>query len=73
MGDRGRGTSITLILAGSIYYTWVKHVEAQKKESLPSSTQSGPSGSRSGYEPVPMEDLKGRSSVSGERQEERQY
>ncbi|KAG8742910.1 hypothetical protein FRC11_014087, partial [Ceratobasidium sp. 423] len=58
----GRGTSITLILVGSIYYTWVKHVEGQKKETLPSSGSSGPSGSsRGGYEPVPMEDLKGRS------------
>ncbi|KAF8607207.1 hypothetical protein BDV93DRAFT_520092 [Ceratobasidium sp. AG-I] len=61
----GRGTSITLILAGSIYYTWVKHVEAQKKDSLPSAQSS--SSARSGYEPVPMEDLKARSSVSGER------
>ncbi|QRV84791.1 GDP-fucose transporter 1 [Ceratobasidium sp. AG-Ba] len=63
----GRGTSITLILAGSIYYTWVKHVEGLKKESLPSSNQA--SSSRSGYEPVPMEDLKGRTSTSGERQD----
>ena len=62
----GRGTSITLILVGSIYYTWVKHIEGQKKESLPSA-QSGPSGSRSGYEPVPMDDLKGRSSTSERR------
>ncbi|KAJ1300989.1 hypothetical protein OPQ81_003413 [Rhizoctonia solani] len=62
----GRGTSITLILVGSIYYTWVKHEEGQKRESLPTSGQSGPSGSsRGGYEPVPMEDLKGRSSANG--------
>lgn len=58
---RGRGTSITLILAGSVYYTWVKHVETQKKETLPST--SGASGSsRGAYEPVPMDDLKGRTS-----------
>ncbi|KAB5590857.1 GDP-fucose transporter 1 [Ceratobasidium theobromae] len=57
----GRGTSITLILAGSVYYTWVKHVETQKKETLPST--SGASGSsRGAYEPVPMDDLKGRTS-----------
>jgi hypothetical protein len=68
-GDSGRGTSITLILVGSIYYTWVKHVEGQKKETLPS-TQAG--SSRSGYEPVPMDDLKGRRSVSGDRPGERQ-
>ncbi|ELU39512.1 GDP-fucose transporter 1 [Rhizoctonia solani AG-1 IA] len=66
----GRGTSISLILAGSIYYTWVKHVEGQKKETLPSSGQSGSSGSgRGGYEPVPMDDLKGRSNTSGDRQD----
>ncbi|CAE6481635.1 unnamed protein product [Rhizoctonia solani] len=65
----GRGTSISLILVGSIYYTWVKHEEGQKKETLPSSGQSGPSGSsRGGYEPVPMDDLKGRSSANGDRQ-----
>ncbi|CUA73221.1 GDP-fucose transporter 1 [Rhizoctonia solani] len=65
----GRGTSITLILAGSIYYTWVKHAEGQKKETLPSS-QSGTAGSSRGtYEPVPMEDLKGRSSGGGDRQD----
>ncbi|EUC59548.1 GDP-fucose transporter 1 [Rhizoctonia solani AG-3 Rhs1AP] len=66
----GRGTSISLILAGSIYYTWVKHGEGQKKETLPSSA-SGPAGSssRGTYEPVPMEDLKGRSSGTGDRQD----
>ncbi|CEL58969.1 GDP-fucose transporter 1 OS=Mus musculus GN=Slc35c1 PE=2 SV=1 [Rhizoctonia solani AG-1 IB] len=66
----GRGTSISLILVGSIFYTWVKHVEGQKKETLPSSGQSGPSGSgRGGYEPVPMDDLKGRSNTGGDRQD----
>ncbi|KAG8723554.1 hypothetical protein FRC09_002862 [Ceratobasidium sp. 395] len=67
----GRGTSIALILAGSIYYTWVKHVEGLKRETLPSNQGAGSSStSRSGYEPVPMEDLKGRASVSGERRED---
>jgi GDP-fucose transporter C1 len=42
----GRASSIAIILLGSIYYTWVKHVESQ---------QSPKDGSR--YNRVPPEDL----------------
>jgi len=43
----GRASSITIILLGSIYYTWVKHVESQ----APSATSGG------AYERVKMEDV----------------
>ncbi|KAF8752294.1 Triose-phosphate Transporter family, partial [Rhizoctonia solani] len=51
-------------------FLWGTAVTGQKKETLPSSGQSGSSGSgRGGYEPVPMDDLKGRSNTSGDRQD----
>ena len=43
----GRAASIAIILGGSIYYTWVKHVESQK----PTST------SEKVYERVSTKDL----------------
>ena len=42
----GRVSSITIILLGSIYYTWVKHQETQQ-----------PQKSNGGYERVNMQDL----------------
>lgn len=46
----GRASSIAVILSGSVYYTWVKHVESQPR-----------SGStvleKDTYTPVPMEDI----------------
>lgn len=42
----GRASSIAIILLGSIYYTWVKHVESQ---------QSPKDGGR--YDRVPLEDV----------------
>jgi GDP-fucose transporter C1 len=42
----GRAASVALILAGSIYYTWVKHVESQ--------TSASSSGN---YERVKMTDI----------------
>ncbi|EUC56878.1 GDP-fucose transporter [Rhizoctonia solani AG-3 Rhs1AP] len=50
----GRGTSILLILLGSIYYTWVKNqevVERERKESLPMSNAS-----KGAYESVPTKE-----------------
>jgi GDP-fucose transporter C1 len=38
----GRASSIAIILGGSIYYTWIKHIESQPKP---------------GYERVRMEDV----------------
>ncbi|KAF7982825.1 hypothetical protein HWV62_25772 [Athelia sp. TMB] len=43
----GRWSSIAIILGGSLYYTWVKHVESQN------ATAKGP------YERGPMEDIEG--------------
>jgi len=46
----GRATSIAVILGGSIYYTWVKHVESQPAVSRGSVEKDG-------YDRVPLEDL----------------
>ncbi|KAH9886237.1 hypothetical protein C8Q73DRAFT_795416 [Cubamyces lactineus] len=43
---QGRASSIAIILLGSIWYTWVKHVESQ-----------APSPSKGQYEPVPLDKL----------------
>ncbi|KAI0824535.1 hypothetical protein BC628DRAFT_1378187 [Trametes gibbosa] len=43
---QGRASSIGIILLGSIWYTWIKHVESQ-----------APSPSKAHYEPVPLDDL----------------
>ncbi|KAB5589932.1 GDP-fucose transporter 1 [Ceratobasidium theobromae] len=51
----GRGTSIALILFGSIYYTWVKNqevVERERKESSLPMTSSN----KNGYEAVPTKE-----------------
>jgi len=51
----GRAGSISLILTGSIFYTWLKHKEQQDKENQPAvlaaKLESG------GYERVPMKDV----------------
>ncbi|KAH7925348.1 hypothetical protein BV22DRAFT_1089238 [Leucogyrophana mollusca] len=51
----GRASSIAIILGGSIYYTWVKHVESQTPKS----------GERDGskYERVPLEDIEAGKSI----------
>lgn len=46
--SRGRISSIAIILGGSIYYTWIKHVESQG---------SKPDGNAAKYERVPLEDV----------------
>ncbi|TFL03811.1 hypothetical protein BDV98DRAFT_648690 [Pterulicium gracile] len=46
----GRATSVGLILAGSIYYTWVKHKESQPASSTTSSNDAS-------YERVKMNDV----------------
>ena len=44
----GRASSITIILGGSIWYTWIKHTESQASKS----------GEKDGkYERVPLEDV----------------
>lgn len=50
----GRGSSIALILAGSIYYTWIKHQEQQARENseMMSKLESGVA-----YERLPMKDV----------------
>ncbi|KAJ7845928.1 hypothetical protein B0H13DRAFT_2286025 [Mycena leptocephala] len=45
----GRASSIAIILGGSVYYTWVKHVETEA-----SKADAGAGGT---YERVPMNDL----------------
>jgi solute carrier family 35 (GDP-fucose transporter), member C1 len=45
----GRASSIGVILGGSIYYTWVKHVESQPRNA------SG-DGSTAKYEQLQMEE-----------------
>ncbi|KAL4072165.1 hypothetical protein J3A83DRAFT_4239497 [Scleroderma citrinum] len=44
----GRISSIAIILGGSIYYTWIKHVESQGPK---------PDGNVGKYERVPLEDV----------------
>jgi GDP-fucose transporter C1 len=46
--SNGRASSIAIILGGSIYYTWVKHVESQASNSDEDGTK---------YERVPLEDV----------------
>lgn len=52
----GRASSIATILGGSVYYTWVKHVESQTPKS----------GEREGskYERVPLEDVEAAKTTS---------
>ncbi|KAF9224724.1 hypothetical protein BS17DRAFT_778915 [Gyrodon lividus] len=54
--SNGRASSIATILGGSIYYTWVKHVESQTPKS----------GERDGskYERVPLEDVEAGKATS---------
>lgn len=44
MGSSGRIWAIAIILAGSIYYTWIKHVESQPAH-------------KSDYERVPLDNV----------------
>ncbi|THU84435.1 hypothetical protein K435DRAFT_928066, partial [Dendrothele bispora CBS 962.96] len=54
----GRASSIAIILFGSIYYTWVKHVESQQPQGSGSSNSGG-------YERAKTEDIEaGRKSSS---------
>lgn len=45
----GRAASIATILAGSVYYTWVKHVESQ--------APAPPKAAKDTYERVPLDEL----------------
>jgi len=52
----GRTSSIAIILGGSIYYTWIKHVESQQASSAPP---------KSGYERIPLEDVEAGKVTAG--------
>lgn len=54
--SRGRISSIGIILCGSIYYTWVKHVESQQVASSPT---------KAGYDRIPLEDVEAGKTVVG--------
>jgi len=65
----GRWASISIILGGSIYYTWVKNQETSQPKftgSAPQDEESGPSGgflsrisggSKDSYEPIPLHEV----------------
>jgi len=60
----GRASSIAIILAGSIFYTWVKNGESQ------SGNGSGAaSNTRDGYDRLKMEDVEGGVGQRGEKPE----
>jgi len=50
----GRTSSIAIILGGSIYYTWIKHVESQQAASSPA---------KSGYDRIPLEEVEAGKAV----------
>jgi len=51
----GRISSIATILGGSIYYTWIKHVESQEAAAAPA---------KPGYERIPLDDVEAGSGKS---------
>lgn len=53
--NSGRASSIALILAGSIYYTWLKNEEQADKERAAGTNVSKMEAG--GYERVPMKDV----------------
>jgi hypothetical protein len=55
LDDSGRATSITLILFGSIYYTWIKNQEVVERERRESSLPT-PAQSKGTYEPIPLKE-----------------
>ena len=46
----GRASSIAIILLGSLWYTWIKHVESQP-------AAAAAAQSKAHYAPVPLDDL----------------
>jgi hypothetical protein len=64
IGDvSGRGSSIAIILGGSVYYTWVKHQENQPSQT--STTKNGQHYDRLQMEDVESGKLSRTSSYSG--------
>ena len=51
----GRASSIAIILAGSIYYTWVKHTESQKPQPNLKMNETGRGAGA--YSNVPLDEL----------------
>ncbi|EJD05326.1 uncharacterized protein FOMMEDRAFT_103315 [Fomitiporia mediterranea MF3/22] len=56
----GRAASIAIILGGSIYYTWIKHVESQ---------QPPAASSEKAYERIPMDEVEAGKAESRNRPE----
>ena len=58
-GCSGRATSIAIILGGSLYYTWVKHVESQASSpnSRAGSRSRSSSREKNTYERVALDEL----------------
>ena len=63
-GVSGRASSITIILCGSIYYTWVKHQESQPSQTS-TATRNGQQYDRLQMEDVESGKLSRSSSFSG--------
>jgi GDP-fucose transporter C1 len=57
-GDSGRAASITIVLLGSIYYTWVKHQETEAASEA------------NAYERVAMDDLESGKQLGPDSAEE---
>lgn len=53
----GRAASIIIILGGSIYFTWVKHVESLSPPSASAEKRREDDEKDAGYKPVATEDL----------------
>jgi len=60
----GRGSSVAIILGGSIYYTWVKHQESQPSQTA-TTTKNGQQYDRLQMEDVESGRLSRSSSYSG--------
>ncbi|KAF8290884.1 hypothetical protein DL93DRAFT_2092013 [Clavulina sp. PMI_390] len=61
----GRGSSIAIILAGSIYYTWVKNEESQAQKKYTPLPTSGPRDSSDQRPSVPSADMSGKENGVG--------
>lgn len=62
--------SIAIILGGSIYYTWVKHVESNPASSASRTGSRSSSREKVVYERVPMDDLEAGKDVASDEEVE---
>ena len=65
----GRAASIIIILGGSIYFTWVKHVESLNPPAGSSEKRREEDEKDAGYKPVATEDLESGPNEQDEDQE----